>query len=96
VSGKKNSRKRSGQTDWKRLSKMKDEEIDFSDNPEMTLEEFEKYAEFGVFANKQLISLRLDKDIIAWFKAQGPMYQTRMNHALRSYMAAVQSRTRRK
>lgn len=96
MSGKKKNTKRVGQTDWKRLARMKDEDIDFSDNPEMTFEEFEKYAEFGVFANKQLISLRLDKDIIAWFKAQGPMYQTRMNHALRAYMKVVQSHSRKK
>ena len=60
------------------------------------MEEFTKYAEYGIYANKQLISLRLDKDIIAWFKEQGPMYQTRMNGVLRAYMKIQQSRPKKK
>ena len=35
---------------------------------------------------KKLLSLRLDSDIIAWFRQQGPFYQTRMNAVLRAYM----------
>ena len=35
---------------------------------------------------KQQITLRLDKDIIAWFKARGDRYQTRINEALREYV----------
>ena len=39
---------------------------------------------------KQPISLRVDEDVLKWFKAQGPRYQSRMNAVLRAYMAAVQ------
>lgn len=39
---------------------------------------------------KQAISLRLDPDVLAFFKAQGKGYQTRMNAILRSYMLAQQ------
>jgi uncharacterized protein (DUF4415 family) len=39
---------------------------------------------------KQAISLRVDGDVLAWFKATGPRYQSRMNAVLRSYMAAAQ------
>jgi len=35
---------------------------------------------------KQAISLRLDRDVIAWFRATGSRYQTRMNAVLRSYI----------
>lgn len=35
---------------------------------------------------KQAISLRVDADVLAWFRAQGPRYQSRMNAVLRSYM----------
>jgi uncharacterized protein (DUF4415 family) len=35
---------------------------------------------------KQLISLRVDPEVIAFFKAQGPGYQTRMNAVLTAYM----------
>jgi uncharacterized protein (DUF4415 family) len=36
---------------------------------------------------KQPISLRVDEDVLAWFKAQGPRYQSRMKAVLRAYMA---------
>ena len=35
---------------------------------------------------KKLVSLRLDDDVLTWFKAQGPGYQTRLNAVLRAYM----------
>ena len=37
---------------------------------------------------KELISLRVDQDVIEWFKAQGPGYQTRINAVLRAYRDA--------
>jgi uncharacterized protein (DUF4415 family) len=40
---------------------------------------------------KQAISLRLDRDVLAWFKGQGPRYQSRINAVLRSYVAAMQA-----
>ena len=36
--------------------------------------------------SKQPISLRVDADVLKWFKAQGPRYQSRINAVLRSYM----------
>ena len=39
-------------------------------------------------ANKELISLRIDQDVIEWFKAQGPGYQTRINSVLRAFRDA--------
>ena len=39
---------------------------------------------------KQPISLRVDEDVLRWFKKQGPRYQSRMNAVLRAYMAAIQ------
>ena len=38
--------------------------------------------------NKELISLRIDQDVIEWFKAQGPGYQTRINSVLRAFRDA--------
>lgn len=37
---------------------------------------------------KKLLSLRLDPDVVEWFREQGPRYQTRMNAVLRAYMRA--------
>ncbi len=39
--------------------------------------------------SKQAISIRLDSDVIAWFRATGPKYQTRINAVLRSYVDQV-------
>ncbi len=38
---------------------------------------------------KQPISLRVDVDVLEWFKTQGPRYQSRINAVLRAYMKAV-------
>ncbi len=38
---------------------------------------------------KKLLSLRIDPDVVDWFRAQGPGYQTRMNAVLRAYMRAA-------
>jgi len=38
---------------------------------------------------KRAISLRVDEDVLEWFKAGGPRYQSRMNSVLRSYMSAT-------
>ncbi len=35
---------------------------------------------------KRLLSLRIDEDVLAWFRNQGPGYQTRMNDVLRAYV----------
>lgn len=37
---------------------------------------------------KSLVSLRLDRDVLEWFKAQGPGYQTRINQVLRAFRDA--------
>lgn len=41
--------------------------------------------------SKQPISLRVDADVLEWFKRQGPRYQSRINAVLRSYMSRRQT-----
>lgn len=41
---------------------------------------------------KRAVSLRLDADVLAWFRRQGDGYQTRINAVLRSYVAAQDRR----
>ena len=36
---------------------------------------------------KEAISLRVDQDVLEWFRTQGPRYQSRMNAVLRTYMS---------
>ena len=48
---------------------------------------------------KQAISIRLDRDILEFFRATGPRYQSQINAVLRSYVehvATATPRTRRK
>ena len=42
------------------------------------------------------ISLRVDEDVLAWFKAAGPRYQSRMNAVLRSYMTHMSRHPKRR
>ena len=39
-------------------------------------------------AAKQIVTIRLDVDMLEWFKGAGPGYQTRINQVLREHMAA--------
>jgi uncharacterized protein (DUF4415 family) len=66
--------------------KISDEQIDLSDIPEIT--DWSNAARHGKFYRpvKQQTSIRLDADVLAWFKAQGKGYQTRMNEILRDAM----------
>ena len=68
-------------TDWARLAQQDDKDIDTSDVPELD-EDFFRQAELRVPA-KQTVTIRLDADVLAWFKAQGAGYQTRINQLLR-------------
>ena len=68
-----------------RLKNLTDDEIDTSDIPPLG-EEFWKSAKVMFPKQKQAISIRLDDDILEWFKAQGKGYQSRINAVLRSFM----------
>lgn len=79
------------QTDWQRLDAMSDEDIDLSDCPEITPELFAKATvRRGLPAakNKAQVTLRIDSDVLEWFKSQGQGYQTHINTLLRAYMEA--------
>ena len=47
-------------------------------------------------AAKQPISLRIDRDVLAWFKNQGPRYPSRSNAVLRSYVGVMRERSNRR
>lgn len=80
-------------TDWERLGAMTDEDIDFSDSPEITPEMFAKaIVKRGLEprAAKQQVTLRIDSDVLEWFRKQGRGYQSNINALLRAYMEAHQ------
>lgn len=41
--------------------------------------------------SKETVTLRLDPDVLAWFRQNGPGYQTRINAVLRAFVEAHQS-----
>jgi uncharacterized protein (DUF4415 family) len=88
---KKRSTSKTSRTDWKRVDRLRDQDIDFSDSPEATAEEFRSgVVRWGVAGRvpKEQITLRLDADVLEWFRARGKGYQTHINLLLRSYMNA--------
>ena len=81
----------------KSLAALPDNAIDTSDAPEL-LDWSD--AKRGVFYRpvKQQLTLRLDADLVAWFKTHTKSsegYQTRINRALREYVQGQASRSRR-
>jgi len=81
---KKKDLKKPSQTDWPRLETMRDEDIDFSDIPELT-ETFFKNAFIRLPKPKAKVCIRLDQDILEWFRSQGKGYQTKINAVLRAF-----------
>ncbi|WP_269514641.1 BrnA antitoxin family protein [Brevundimonas subvibrioides] len=66
---------------------MRDEDIDYSDIPPVR---DWSGAKRGLFyrPEKQAVTIRLDADVVAWFKSVEPKYQTAVNRVLREYMLA--------
>ena len=73
------------------LARKRDEDIDTSDIPEV---KDWSGAAIGKFYRpvKEAVSIRLDADILAWFKDQGCGYQTRINEVLRQFMVSRRER----
>lgn len=91
---KKSVTSKKSRTDWRRVDALKDEDIDFSDIPQITPESFAR----GVIRRglkpaprKEHLTLRVDGDVLRWYKKQGRGYQTRINQLLRAYMEAHKS-----
>jgi uncharacterized protein (DUF4415 family) len=79
------------QSDWDRVDQMKDENIDLSDLPEIPPEKFARAMvrkSLQPVARKAQITLRVDADVLEWFREKGAGYQSRMNAVLRAYKQA--------
>jgi uncharacterized protein (DUF4415 family) len=84
---KQTSTTKESRTDWQRLAALPEDRIDTSEIRELD-EEFFRAAKLRRPKGKQLIPLRIDTDILDWFKQQGKGYQTRINAILRAYVRA--------
>jgi uncharacterized protein (DUF4415 family) len=75
-----------------RVRALRDEDIVLTEeHPELTLKHIVRgIARHGLkpLPPKVSISLRIDRDVLEWFKAQGDGYQTRMNAVLRAFRDA--------
>ena len=78
-------------TDWARLRATEAKGVPTEEHPEADV----KHIVRGIVRrglkpvpSKSLVSLRLDQDVLEWFKAQGSGYQTRMNAVLRAFRDA--------
>jgi hypothetical protein len=97
--GKSVKNKSAGRTEWQRIASLTDDEIeklarDNLENPASTEEDWADAVAF-VPPSKTVINARFDSDVVAWFKAQGPGYQPRMNAVLRHYMDAQSKSVKR-
>ena len=92
MSRKSSSKASSSRTDWERVRAMTDAEIQITpEHPETDVRHIVRgIVRRGLqpVPSKTSISLRIDADVLEWFKAQGSGYQTRINAVLRAFRDA--------
>ena len=85
-----------GRTNWAKIARMTDADIEAqtrdADDAPMTDEEWARATVMR--PGKVAVGMRLDDDVLHWFKARGKGYQTRINAILRCYMKAHESDAR--
>ena len=92
--------RRRGKTDWKRLDALTDEEIEASIANDPDWQEFKDLdwskAVLVIPPKKKAISIRVDEDVLHYFKHAGAGYQRRINAVLRSYMQQKKSKKKKR
>ncbi len=92
--------RRTGKTDWKRVDALTDAELERavrSDPDAAPIVDREWFKTVKVVMPeadraRELLTLRVDRKVVDWFRAQGARYQTRMNAVLRAYVEAQQAK----
>ncbi len=83
-------------SDWKRVDALTEAEITqaAADDPDASLTTPADWTDARVIwpTGKEAITLRVDKDVLAWFRSHGRGYQTRINHVLRAFVEAQKHR----
>ena len=79
-------------TDWERIKKMTDEEVErnaLEDNRRHGIpDDWYKDAVLTTWPSKEQISIRIDEDVLTFFRGLGKGYQTKINAVLRAFMDA--------
>jgi uncharacterized protein (DUF4415 family) len=89
--------RRKGKTDWAAVDALTDEEIEAAvrKDPDAVPLDFDwSKAVLVIPPKKKAISIRVDEDVLDYFKKQGAGYQRRMNAVLRSYMQQKRKKKR--
>jgi uncharacterized protein (DUF4415 family) len=79
--------KRESRTNWRKLAALPEDKIDTSEVPELD-EGFFREAALRLPQAKQMVSIRIDRDVLDWFRQQGKGYQTKINAILQAYVRA--------
>jgi uncharacterized protein (DUF4415 family) len=86
---KRTSTKTRSLTDWKRIDAIKDGDIDYSDIPKLGSDFFANAIRWP--GPKRQLTLRIDPDVLDFFKKTGKGYQSRINSVLRMQMVRAQA-----
>jgi uncharacterized protein (DUF4415 family) len=91
--------RRKGKTDWKRLDALTDEDIEASIADDPDWQKFKDLdwskAVLVIPPKKKAISIRVDEDVLDYFKTEGAGYQRRINAVLRSFVQQKKSPKKR-
>jgi uncharacterized protein (DUF4415 family) len=87
-----NSRRR-GKTDWARVDTMSDREVEAAatadpDAAPILDKQWFRTAKLVMPQRKVPVSIRMDREVVEWFKSRGKRYQSRINAVLKAYMQA--------
>ena len=82
--------KKSIKSDLARIDALKDEDIDYAEIPDLSAlgKEFWDKAVVKRAEPKAQVTIRLDREVLDWFKSKGKGYQSRINAVLRAYKEA--------
>ena len=91
------TKRRRGRVDLERLRRVTEAQIARTSPPELANlpDDFWAEAEVVIAPTKEAISLRVDEDVLSWFREGGPRYQSRMNAVLRSYVQSMKRKPTR-
>ncbi len=90
-------REKTANADWQRFDSTTEEEIAAQvaadpDAAPLLDDEMLERARWVEPPPKQAISLRIDADVLHWFRSRGPRYQSRINRVLRAYVESERRR----
>jgi uncharacterized protein (DUF4415 family) len=90
--------RKKGKTDWAKLRKLTDAEIDASiaNDPDWSDDWHWSDAVLVIPPKKKAISIRVDEDVLDYFKHEGAGYQRRINAVLRSFVQQKKSKKRKR